>query len=108
MSKRGTFEAFEKEAIILCGNESYFVSRNRKKKHPTDGPTSEITKKRYRKNIRIIFIEITHNIVQSLENKIIAYIKLSAKVNFFKNLENQTDSTIKMQMMTSKKLTPKI
>ena len=108
MSKRGTFEAFEKEAIILCGNESYFVSRNRQKKHPTDGPTSEITKKRYRKNIRIIFIEITHNIVQSLENKIIAYIKLSAKVNFFKNLENQTDSTIKMQMMTSKKLTPKI
>ena len=108
MSKRGTFEAFKKEAIILCENESYLVSRNRKKKHPTDGPTSEITQKRYRKNIRIIFIEITYNIVQSLENKIIAYIKISAKVNCFKNLENQTDSTIKMQIMTSKKLTPKI
>ena len=43
MSKRGTFEAFKKEVIILCENESYLVSRNRKKKHPTDGPTSEIT-----------------------------------------------------------------
>ena len=30
MSKRGTFETFEKEAITSCENESYLVSRNRK------------------------------------------------------------------------------
>ena len=41
--KKGTFEAFEKEAITLCGNERYLVSRNRKKKHPADGSTTEIT-----------------------------------------------------------------
>ena len=43
LSKRGTFDTFEKEAITLCGNESYLVSRNRKRKHPADGSTTEIT-----------------------------------------------------------------
>ena len=33
---------FEKEAITLCGNESYLVSRNREKKHPVDESTTEI------------------------------------------------------------------
>ena len=37
MSKRGTFEKKKKEATALCWNESYLVSRNRKKKHPADG-----------------------------------------------------------------------
>ena len=30
MSKRGTLEEFEKEAVALSGNKSYLVSRNRK------------------------------------------------------------------------------
>ena len=42
MSKRGTFEAFEIEAITFYENESYLVSRNRKKKHPTDASNTEI------------------------------------------------------------------
>ena len=37
MSKRGKFEAFLKEVITLCRNESYTVSRKRKKRHPADG-----------------------------------------------------------------------
>ena len=32
---------------------------------------------------------------KSLENKIIAYVKISTKFNFFSNLENLTDSEIK-------------
>ena len=66
MSKRGTFEVFEKEAITLCGNESYLVSRNRKKKHPADGSTTEFTQESCCKNICKIFIEIIDNIVESL------------------------------------------
>ena len=62
MSKRGTFEAFEKEAIALFGNESYLVSRNRKKKHQADGSTTEITQESCHENIRRIFIEIIDNI----------------------------------------------
>ena len=41
---------FEKEAITLCGNESYLVSRNRKRKHPADGSTTEITRESCCKN----------------------------------------------------------
>ena len=41
-SRRGIFEAFEKEAITLGGNEGY-INRNRKKKHPADGSTTEVT-----------------------------------------------------------------
>ena len=54
MSKRGTFEAFEKEAGTLCGNESYLVSTNRKKKHLAAGWTTEITQETSRENIRIL------------------------------------------------------
>ena len=36
-----------------------------------------------------------HNIVESLENKIIAYVKISTEFNFFSNLENLIDSGIK-------------
>ena len=61
MPKRGSFEAFEKEAITLCGNERYLVSRNRKKKHPADGSTTEITQESCRGNINRIFIEIIDN-----------------------------------------------
>ena len=81
MSKRGTFEASEKEVITLCENESYVVSANRKKKHLADGSTTEITQETSRENIRIIFIESIDNIVESLENNIIAYVKIST--NFF-------------------------
>ena len=81
-SRRGTFEAFEKEAITLCGNEGYLVSRNRKKKHPADESTTEVTRESCHENIRRIFIEIIDNIVESLENKIIAYVKISAKFFF--------------------------
>ena len=95
MSKRGTFEVFEKEAITLCGNKSYLVNRNRKKKHLADGPTTEVTQESCHENIRRIFMEIIDNIVESLENKIIAYVKISTKFNFFSNLENLTDSEIK-------------
>ena len=94
ISKRSTFEAFEKEVIKLCGNERYLVSRNRKKKHPADGSTTEFTQESCRKNIRRIFIEIIDNRVESFENKIIAYVKISTKF-FFSNLENLTDSEIK-------------
>ena len=87
ISKRSTFEAFEKEVIKLCGNERYLVSRNRKKKHPADGSTTEITQESCRKNIRRIFIEIIDNRVESFENKIIAYVKISTKFSF-SNLEN--------------------
>ena len=97
-SKRGTFEGFEKGAITLCGSESYLVTetkRNRKEKHPADGSTIEITQENCRENIRRIFIEIIDNIVESLENKIIVYVKICTKFNFFSNLENLTDSEIK-------------
>ena len=63
-SQKITSEAFEKEAITLCGNESYLIGRNRKKKHPAEESCRE--------NIRRIFIEIIDNIVESLENKIVA------------------------------------
>ena len=72
----------KKKAITLCGNESYLVSRYRKKKHPADGSTTEITHESCCENIHGIFIEIIYNIVQSLENKIIAYVKISTKFNF--------------------------
>ena len=52
MSNRDTFEAFEKENIAFYGNENYLVSRNRKKKHPADRSTIEITQESCRKNIR--------------------------------------------------------
>ena len=42
----------------------YLVSRNRKKKHPAEESCRE--------NIRRIFVEIIDNLVESLENKIIA------------------------------------
>ena len=79
MSKKGLFEVFEKEVITLCGNERYLVSINRNKKHPADGSTTEITQENCRENIRGIFMEIIYNIVESLENKIIAYIKIFLK-----------------------------
>ena len=95
MSKRGIFEASEKEAITLYGNESYLISRNRNKKHPADGSTTEVTQESCRENIRRIFIKIIDNIVETLESKIIAYVKISTKFVFFSNLENLTDSEIK-------------
>ena len=61
-SKSGTFEAFEKEAMILWGSESYLVSRNRRKKHPAVGSTTEITQESCRQNIRRKFIQIIDNI----------------------------------------------
>ena len=83
MSKRGTFEAFEKEGITLCRNKSYLVGRNRKKKHPADESTAEITQESCRENIRRIFTEIIDDIVKCLKHKIIAYVKISTKF-FFK------------------------
>ena len=83
MSKRGTFEASEKEAITLYGNGSYLISRNRKKKHPADGSTTDVTQESCRENIRKIFIKIIDNIVETLESKIIAYLKNSTKFVFF-------------------------
>ena len=71
-----------KKAITLCGNYSYLVSRNRNKKHPADGSTTEITLEGCCENICKIFIETIDNIVQSLGKKIIAYVKISAKFNF--------------------------
>ena len=50
----GTFEAFKKKKTFTsCENESYLVSRNRKKKHPADGSTTEIS----RENFVKIFVE---------------------------------------------------
>ena len=40
-------------------------------------------------------LENIDNIVEFLENKIFAYIKISIKLNFFSNLENLTDSEMK-------------
>ena len=37
---------------------SYLVSRNRKKKHPADGSTTEVTQESCHENICRIFIEI--------------------------------------------------
>ena len=89
MSKRGTFEAFEKEAIILCGNERHLVSRNKKKKHPADGSTTKITQESCCENIRRTFIEIINNIILPLESKINAYVRISTKkFYFFSNLKN--------------------
>ena len=91
MSKRGTIEAFEKEAITLCGNERHLVSRNKKKKHPADESTTKITQESCCENIRRTFIEIMNNIILSLENKIIAYVRISTKkifFFFFSNLKN--------------------
>ena len=85
MPKRGTLEASKKKAITLCGNERYLVSRNRKKKHPADGSTTEITQESCRENIRRIFIEIIDNIVESLEKKIIAPVKVSTKFKLLKD-----------------------
>ena len=93
-SKSGVFEVFEKEAIILCGSESYLVGRNRKKKHPAGGSTTEITQESCRQNIRRTFIQIIDNIVEFLENKFISYVKISTKFNFFSNLGNLTNSEI--------------
>ena len=50
-------------------NESYLVIRNRKKKHPADGSTTEITQENCCENIRRIFMEIINNIVQSLKKQ---------------------------------------
>ena len=82
--KRHTW-SFQKKAITLCGNERYLVSRNRKKKHPADGSTTEITQESCRENIRRIFIEIIDNIVESLEKKIIAPVKVSTKFKLLKD-----------------------
>ena len=73
----------------------HYVERNRKKKHLADGSTTEVTQESRRENICRIFREIIDNIVESLENKIITYVKISSKFNFFSNLENLTDSEIK-------------
>ena len=81
-SRRGTFEAFEKEAVTLCRNEGYLVSRNRKKKHPANGSTTEVAQESCHQNIRRIFIEIIDNIVESLEIKIIASVKIFTKFFF--------------------------
>ena len=56
MSKRDTFGEFEKEAVTLCRNESYLVSVIRKKKHPPDGSTTEITQESFCENVFRIFI----------------------------------------------------
>ena len=82
--KRHTW-SFQKKAITLCVNEIYLVSRNRKKKHPADGSTTEITQESCRENIRRIFIEIIDNIVESLEKKIIAPVKVSTKFKLLKD-----------------------
>ena len=50
--------------------------------HPADGSTTEITQENCCENIRRIFMEIIDNIVQSLKNKIITYVKISTKFNF--------------------------
>ena len=85
----------KKKAITLHGKENYLVSRNRKKKHAADGSTTEITQESCRENILRILIEIIDNIVESFENKINAYVKISTMFNFFSNLVNVTDSEIK-------------
>ena len=79
-----------KRAIILYEKKIYLISRNRKKKHLADGSITEIAQYSRRENICRIFIEIIDNVVQSFENKIIAYVKISAKHIFFLNFENLT------------------
>ena len=48
---------------------SYLVSRNRKKKHPADGSTTEVTQESCHENICRIFIEI-RIYIESIENKV--------------------------------------
>ena len=71
-----------KRAIILYEKKIYLISRNRKKKHLADASITEIAQYSRR--------EIIDNVVQSFENKIIAYVKISAKHIFFLNFENLT------------------
>ena len=95
MLKRSTFERLVKEVITICGNESYLVSRNRKKKYPADGSANKITQESCRENIRRILIEVVDNIAEPFGNKITAHVNISTKFNYFFNLEYLTDSEIK-------------
>ena len=54
-----------------------------KKKHSADGSTNGINQESCRENIRGILTEIIDNIGASLENKIIAYVKICTTFNFF-------------------------
>ena len=94
MLKRSTFERLVKEVITICGNESYLVSRNRKKKYPADGSANKITQESCRENIRRILIEVVDNIAEPFGNKITAHVNISTKFNYFFNLEYLTDSEI--------------